>query len=1128
MKFVLRKILVVCASFSFLLANPGCSTGGTSKNQGEESEKKPDKPKNTNRDDKKNEGNKNKGGKKDETNSSEGEEDNLSSKPPASFGSEESDEKNWPGFPNGGMRPPSRFELKLLTEEPEFPWTKQDHKSRKQLSFTKIPGVRSIETDDPEVLKILQEFLKTSKVAIDTEKNRLTITGLSLIQIFDEMGYALTDEEQDFYLGYYGEGNPLLLSVEDSQLPEITGNATTATNGSAGFNSNHLKVPETLTDSQLVFKHNGKSYTTRFFSRSGGRAHIELSDSDEDSTFVTLHSEYIPERLCGRDFHLNSNTGSDTHDESKPKTYKTLKFAMDDIVSQMKDKKIPESTLVCLHLSAPGEDSEELLEIRLDEHIEIPTSYFEFRASNPIQIVGKATCSSFRDGDKSWGGDNLYIDKTRCYCSAPDLEALNLLTDFQIPKLGTQTEYKIDEKVRLICKDSKKIPNKLVKLTCKGSWSIPRHVECLSLEEHIEKHLKSPIDENSKYVEDFDFLNKLVNLDVLLGLNEYRQLGKQQCKADSHFVHYSKEFGCVLGDSHKNCLETGQVLVYDTELKQNKCVCNNFIRDFTKEKYYEKNMDKGARLFNFANQCVSQNDLKSRCAEKGGTYKDDGKNTAFCIKGHDECKEFDKLARVGKFENMRRVWFLNESKNESCQYRSDFEKNCKNAAESVDSPSTCELKENGKKNWDDICSSPYWLDGKMKGLCINTCPPGSTKQRNGKCKFDSDIILLSGYRYDSDGVDYIRSRSTAKRVIDENHAAYANEHNYAHLAFTDYTDGTCKNDFYLSNSMEFHRNIFSKDKETNCLPYWSKIYYIKYLLSEVLDLEQKSTKQFEQASQTYQPKYLVWLDDDMILLNDKYKSSDDTTKKINLEDVQDQFYPKDIIVMHDKNSAEINTGFLMVAIGKNTKDIFEKWYELRNGVGYKYETIGLQTTNSRYYNLGLCRQQTCFHEQEAYLSLKKEYNASTQISAYFSVRNPSDPKDNGFPAINRFARVSHFNPDKDIHQKVLLYGGEDGESGDPDFIKCDVAKDFMCQCTGLARKGYKLKNDILQQVIRFAKSFISSDKSDTDNADMSISYNFRDLCIQHLLKQAAIEDISKRTPFTLDTIHETDGVKEAE
>jgi len=220
----------------------------------------------------------------------------------------------------------------------------------------------------------------------------------------------------------------------------------------------------------------------------------------------------------------------------------------------------------------------------------------------------------------------------------------------------------------------------------------------------------------------------------------------------------------------------------------------------------------------------------------------------------------------------------------------------------------------------------------------------------------------------------------------------------------------------------FEKNLADLSWFDSSLPYWSKIAGINRMLSK--------------GSGTGRPCWIVWLDDDAIVLNTDL--------------AMDQFIlahgGKDpnvhVIVTQDVPHAptKVNTGVLIVRNSDTSRKFFQELWDMRHA-----------TAKSSRYAYSSCPAQRCLHEQEAMHDLLEAHPEYLDF-----VRILPQTGGDGI-GINTFERFNHYDDNREDpynpgNPMYLNY------NGDPQSSQCKSG-DFICQCTGLATKGRRQPGD---------------------------------------------------------------------
>lgn len=217
----------------------------------------------------------------------------------------------------------------------------------------------------------------------------------------------------------------------------------------------------------------------------------------------------------------------------------------------------------------------------------------------------------------------------------------------------------------------------------------------------------------------------------------------------------------------------------------------------------------------------------------------------------------------------------------------------------------------------------------------------------------------------------------------------------------------------------YRENLATEYPGDPTLAYWSKIAGILKILDE--------------GSGVGKPAWIVWLDDDALVLNGKIRMEDF------IRDHGGRDPDTHIIITKDVPWAatKVNTGVLIVRNSSLSKKFFENLYKMR------HVTIPGQTNT-----YGTCANQSCLHEQAAMHDLLKAH------ANYLRFVNIIPQRDDRGLGINTFERFSHYDftrpsspgLDPEKYPAHLRYS-------DPYSSVCDPQRDFICQCTGLATKG---------------------------------------------------------------------------
>lgn len=239
-------------------------------------------------------------------------------------------------------------------------------------------------------------------------------------------------------------------------------------------------------------------------------------------------------------------------------------------------------------------------------------------------------------------------------------------------------------------------------------------------------------------------------------------------------------------------------------------------------------------------------------------------------------------------------------------------------------------------------------------------------------------------------------RLSLSRKVANNHSEYCTKHGYDYKVY--------------------ERNLADLGYFDTSLPYWSKIAGINEILAK------RSGKEL--------PSWIVWLDDDAIVLNESIKmdefihnhgGSDPNTHVIITSDVPHA-------------GTKVNTGVLMVRNSEESKRFFNELFQMRHKKIYK---------NSGWTTYSQCPNQICLHEQEAMHDLLNQQPEYRKI-----VKIIPQTDENGI-GVNTFERFNHIDDRRNMY---LNY------NGDPASSRCKP-QDFICQCTGLATRGRRDWND---------------------------------------------------------------------
>ena len=261
-----------------------------------------------------------------------------------------------------------------------------------------------------------------------------------------------------------------------------------------------------------------------------------------------------------------------------------------------------------------------------------------------------------------------------------------------------------------------------------------------------------------------------------------------------------------------------------------------------------------------------------------------------------------------------------------------------------------------------------------------------------------DVTLVTGYTSDNS----IRLKMSKKVV--ENQFAYANRQGYHYL--------------------EYKENL-----AVGYEPYWSKI----KIINDWLDKNKNDTAN----------KWLVWLDDDMIIMDSSIKVEDLVNKYAR--------HGESIIVAKDAISwnngdpeTSINTGMLFVKNTQESRNFFQEVWKQKDKEFTYFEDYTIKTTT-----LGQCKDQKCLHEQAAMANLLENQE-------YISVINQRNQDNIG---INSFIRERQYFSQRSGKPYYSDYNNDPLSS---------VASpgDFAAQCTGIPIQG---KRDASEENDRYLR-----------------------------------------------------------
>ena len=261
-----------------------------------------------------------------------------------------------------------------------------------------------------------------------------------------------------------------------------------------------------------------------------------------------------------------------------------------------------------------------------------------------------------------------------------------------------------------------------------------------------------------------------------------------------------------------------------------------------------------------------------------------------------------------------------------------------------------------------------------------------------------DVTLVTGYTSDNS----IRLKMSKKVV--ENQFVYANRQGYHYL--------------------EYKENL-----AVGYEPYWSKI----KIINDWLDKNKNDTAN----------KWLVWLDDDMIIMDSSIKVEDLVNKYAG--------HGESIIVAKDAISwnngdpqTSINTGVLFVKNTQESRNFFQEVWKQKDKEFTYFEDYTIKTTT-----LGQCKDQKCLHEQAAMANLLENQE-------YISVINQRNQDNIG---INSFIRERQYFSQRSGKPYYSDYNNDPLSS---------VASpgDFAAQCTGIPIQGKRDTSEINYRYLR--------------------------------------------------------------
>lgn len=230
----------------------------------------------------------------------------------------------------------------------------------------------------------------------------------------------------------------------------------------------------------------------------------------------------------------------------------------------------------------------------------------------------------------------------------------------------------------------------------------------------------------------------------------------------------------------------------------------------------------------------------------------------------------------------------------------------------------------------------------------------------------------------------------------------------------------------------YRENLAKEYPDDPTLAYWSKIAGILKILDE--------------GSGAGKPAWIVWVDDDAIVLNGKILMEDFIRDHGGINpDIH-------IIVTKDVPwaSTKINTGVLIVRNSSISKKFFAKLYKMRH-----------DTIPGRTDTYGTCSNQSCLHEQAALHDLLQ---ANPFYHRFVNIIPQRDAWGLGMNAFERFSHYDFTRPsspglDPEKNPAHLRYN-------DPYSSACSPQTDFICQCTGLATKGNRYDSSGLGSNLR--------------------------------------------------------------
>lgn len=254
-----------------------------------------------------------------------------------------------------------------------------------------------------------------------------------------------------------------------------------------------------------------------------------------------------------------------------------------------------------------------------------------------------------------------------------------------------------------------------------------------------------------------------------------------------------------------------------------------------------------------------------------------------------------------------------------------------------------------------------------------------------------DITLVTGYTTENS------NRLKMSQKVVKNQQGYATKQGYKYL--------------------EYKSNL-AKGYE----PYWSKI----AIINAWLDANKMDGSN----------KWLVWLDDDMIIMDSSIKAEDLINKYAKND--ESVIVAKDALAWNGDSKTSINTGILFVKNTQQSREFFQNIWDKRNDKFTSRD--GITTT------LGKCEDQICLHEQAAMAELLKDEKDKYN---YVSV---IDQRGDDNVGVNTFIREKFYYSQKSGQEYYSSY------YSDPDNSIASPG-DFAAQFTGIPITGKRVRGE---------------------------------------------------------------------